>query len=142
MPALQHRLLNSALIAGFEENLYKIQIPEESDVAMSGSEFVFVYSTFPDVGAAERVARALVSARLAACVNIYPPMTSVYEWQGKLETGPEVAVFIKTRRALAEEVIATARPLHPYTVPCFLVLPIDGGNPDYLDWARGQTKGG
>jgi len=111
-------------------------------MAMSGSKFVFVYSTFPDAGTAERVARALVSARLAACINIYPSMTSVYEWQGKIETGPEVAVFIKTRRALAEEVIATARPLHPYTVPCFLVLPIDGGNPDYLDWARGQTKGG
>jgi periplasmic divalent cation tolerance protein len=108
---------------------------------MSDSEFVFVYSTFPDEAAAASVAEALVRARLAACVNIYPPMHSIYEWQGQLESGPEVAAFIKTRRAKVDEVIAAARTLHPYTVPCFLVLPIEGGNSDYLDWARGQTKG-
>jgi periplasmic divalent cation tolerance protein len=109
---------------------------------MNGGEFVFVYSTFPDEAAARRVGEALVTARLAACVNIYPPMHSIYEWQGKLENGPEVAAFIKTRRAKVEEVIAAARPLHPYTVPCFLVLPIASGNEDYLAWARAQTQGG
>ena len=66
-------------------------------------------------------------------------MISIYEWQGKLETGPEVAAFIKTRRALVDKAIAAARALHPYSVPCFLVLPIAGGNADYLDWARSQT---
>jgi periplasmic divalent cation tolerance protein len=104
------------------------------------SEFVFIYSTFPDETSARRVAEALVTAKLAACVNLSATMTSVYEWQGRLETGPEVAAFIKTRRALADEVIAAARPLHPYSVPCFLILPIEGGNEDYLAWARGQTK--
>jgi len=103
------------------------------------SEFVFLYSTFPDESSAMRVAEALVAARLAACVNLYP-MTSVYEWQGKLESGAEVAAFIKTRRALADEAIALARPLHPYTVPCFLVLPIEAANPEYAAWARAQTE--
>lgn len=103
------------------------------------SEFVFVYSTFPDREAAEKVARALVEARLAACVNIFPPMTSVYEWQGKLESSDEIAMLIKTGRRLAPQVIDAARPLHPYTVPCFLILPIEGGNDDYLAWARAQT---
>ena len=103
------------------------------------SEFVFLYSTFPDEVSAKRVAEALVTAKLAACVNIMAPMASIYEWQGTLETGPEIAVFIKTRRALVEEVIAAARPLHPYTVPCFLVLPVEGGNEDYLSWVRAQT---
>ena len=79
-------------------------------VSMSDSEFVFVYSTFPDEGAARRVGEALVTARLAACVNIYPPMHSIYEWQGKLEGGPEVAAFIKARRANVNDIIATARP--------------------------------
>ena len=106
---------------------------------MSDSEFVFLYSTFPDEASATRVAEALVSARLAACVNLSAPMTSVYEWQGKLQTGPEVAAFIKTRRALVEEAIAAARPLHPYALPCFLILPIEGGNADYLAWARERT---
>jgi len=102
------------------------------------SEFVFLYSTFPDEASAKRVAEALVTAKLAACVNL-APLTSIYEWQGKLESGPEVAAFIKTRRALLDQAIAAARPLHPYTVPCFLTLPIEGGNEDYLDWARAQT---
>jgi periplasmic divalent cation tolerance protein len=106
---------------------------------MSDSEFVFLYSTFPDEASARRVAEALVTARLAACVNLFAPMTSVYEWQGKLETGAETAAFIKTRRSLVDQAIAAARPLHPYTLPCFLILPIDGGNAGYLDWARGQT---
>jgi periplasmic divalent cation tolerance protein len=103
------------------------------------SEFVFVYSTFPDRESALRTAEKLVTAKLAACVNLSAPITSVYEWQGKLETGSEIAAFIKTRRALAEQVIAAARPLHPYTVPCFLVLPIETGNADYLAWVRAQT---
>ena len=104
------------------------------------SEFVFLYSTFPDEASAKRVAEALVNAKLAACVNISAPMTSVYEWNGKLETGAEIAAFIKTRRVLVDDAIAMARPLHPYSVPCFLVLPIEGGNADYLAWARDQTK--
>jgi len=107
---------------------------------MRESEFVFVYSTFPDADSARRVAEALVKAKLAACVNIHGPMTSIYEWQGALETGPEFAAFIKTRRSLAGKAIEAARPLHPYTVPCFLVLPIAGGNEDYLAWARAQTR--
>lgn len=106
---------------------------------MPDSEFVFVYSTFPDADSAKAVAEALVRERLAACVNIHGPMASVYECDGRIETGSEFAAFIKTRRALAEAAIAAARPLHPYSVPCFLVLPVLGGNADYLDWARAQT---
>jgi periplasmic divalent cation tolerance protein len=105
-----------------------------------GSEFVFLYSTFPDRAAAEKVGRALVEAKLAACVNIFAPMTSVYEWEEKLDTAQETPVFIKTRRVLVEQAIGAARPLHPYSIPCFLVLPITDGNEDYLAWARAQTR--
>ncbi len=107
---------------------------------MSDGEFVFVYSTFPDEASARAVAEALVDAKLAACVNIHPPMTSVYEWQGSRESASEVAVFIKTRRALANAAIAAARPLHPHTVPCFLTLAVEGGSADYLAWLREQTR--
>jgi periplasmic divalent cation tolerance protein len=103
------------------------------------TEFVFVYSTFPDKDSATRVAEVLVNAKLAACVNIHGPMTSIYAWDGNLENSSEFVAFIKTRRVLAERAIAAARPLHPYTVPCFLILPIEGGNEDYLAWARGQV---
>lgn len=106
---------------------------------MAGSEFVFLYSTFPDAAAAARVGEALVRGRLAACVNICPPMQSIYEWEGKVEIGSEVAAIFKTRRERVDEAIAMARPLHPYSMPCFLVLPIEGGNADYLAWARQMT---
>jgi periplasmic divalent cation tolerance protein len=106
----------------------------------TGSEFVFIYTPLPDMTAAEGLAKALVEARLAACVNIYPGIVSVYEWKGEMETSAEVVAFVKTRRALVEETVAVARRLHPYEVPAFLVLPIEGGNEDYLAWARGQLK--
>jgi periplasmic divalent cation tolerance protein len=102
------------------------------------SEFVFVYSTFPDEASARRAAEALVRERLCACANLFP-ITSVYEWQGKLESGSEISAFFKTRRALAEALIAAAKTLHPYTLPCFVILPVDGGSADYLDWVRAQT---
>ncbi len=105
-------------------------------------EFCFLYSTFPDPESAEGAARKLIAAKLAACVNIHPPMKSLYVWEGKIEDGAEVAVFIKTRRTLLDDAIAALRPLHPYSVPCFLVLPIEGSNADYLAWAREQTERG
>ncbi|HUD52319.1 divalent-cation tolerance protein CutA [Parvibaculum sp.] len=111
-----------------------------SDATQTGSEFVFIYTPLPDMGAAEAMARALVDARLAACVNIYPGIMSVYEWKGEAETSVEVVAFVKTRRGLVDETLAAMRKLHPYEVPAFLVLPIEGGNEDYLTWARGQVK--
>lgn len=106
----------------------------------TSDEFCFLYSTFPDEESAHRTARALIEKKLAACVNVYPPMTSFYVWQGRQEVSSEVAAFIKTRRALIGEAVAAAKALHPYTTPCFLVLPIEAGNEDYLAWARAQTE--
>jgi periplasmic divalent cation tolerance protein len=102
------------------------------------NEFVFVYSTFPDEASARRAAEALVRERLCACANLFP-ITSIYEWQGKFESCPETSAFFKTRRALAETLIAAARKLHPYSLPCFVILPVDGGSADYLAWIEAQT---
>lgn len=99
---------------------------------------VILYSTFPDAPAAHKVAEALLGARLIACANIFAPMTSLYRWQGKTETATETGAFFKTRRELAEQAIAAARPLHPYELPCFLILPVEG-SPDYLNWIRQET---
>ena len=103
-------------------------------------EFIFIYSTFGTAADAERAAEALVRERLAACVNIHPGMRSVYEWKGEVEKAEELAVFIKTRAAFREKAMARLRELHPYEVPAMLVLRIEGGNEDYLEWAREQTK--
>lgn len=106
---------------------------------MTDTEFVFVYSTFPDREAALKVAEHLVREKLTACVNLSAPVTSVYVWEGKLHTEPEIVALFKTRRALAEAVIAAARPLHPYEMPCFVILPVEGGSEDYFNWVRAQT---
>lgn len=107
---------------------------------MDQSEFVFVYSTFPDPESARKVANILVERRLAVCVNVHGPMASIYEWEGKLATENEFAAFIKTARTKSKAVIAAAKELHPYAVPCFLVLPIEGGDDEYLSWARNQLR--
>ena len=104
------------------------------------NEFCFVYSTYPNKETALAAARLLVEMKLAACVNIYPPMTSVYTWESKREETTELAAFIKTRRTLADKAIAAAWEIHPYEVPCFVVLPIEAGSPDYFTWVRNQTE--
>ncbi|NIJ40151.1 periplasmic divalent cation tolerance protein [Parvibaculum indicum] len=108
----------------------------------TGSGLVFIYTTLPDTGTADRIGRQLVESRLAACVNIYPEIRSIYEWQGKVECESEVVAFIKTRADLADRAMDETRKLHPYEVPALLVLPIEGGNEDYIGWAKEQAKGG
>ena len=101
---------------------------------------VLIYSTFPNPEAAEAVGAHLVDARLAACVNIIPGMTSIYRWQGERQKDSETVMIIKTRAALAEKVIDEGRARHPYTNPAFLVLPVEGGAEAFLDWIRAETK--
>jgi len=100
---------------------------------------VLVYSTFPSPEEAERIGGALVDRALAACVNIFPAMTSIYVWEGKRERSAETAMLIKTRRTLAERVVAEVRALHPYSNPALLVLPLEGGSADFLRWIGEQT---
>ena len=100
---------------------------------------VLVYTTWPSIVEAEQAGRTIVERRLAACVNILPGMISHYWWQGAIERGEEAVMIIKTRASLAEEVRGTVKALHPYTVPAILVLPIEGGEPAYLDWLMRET---
>jgi len=106
----------------------------------ASDEFCFVYSTYPDLNSAKAAARLAVDRKLAACVNIYPPMTSVYMWEGTRNEATEHAAFFKTRRTLVEETVSALWEIHSYSVPCFVVLPIQGGSPDYLAWVREQTE--
>ena len=103
-------------------------------------EFCFIYSTFPNRDAALACAHLLVDKKLAACVNIYPFMTSVYSWEGKREQADEVGALIKTRRSLVDEAVRAARAIHEYSVPCFVVLPLVAGTLDYFAWARSVTE--
>jgi periplasmic divalent cation tolerance protein len=102
---------------------------------------VIVYTTWPSVVEAEKAGRAVVERRLAACVNILPGMISHYWWQGVIERGEEVVMIIKTRAALAEAVRAAVKELHSYTTPAILILPVDGGDENYLAWIVAETEG-
>jgi periplasmic divalent cation tolerance protein len=85
---------------------------------------------------AAALARTLVNERLAACVNILPPMISVYRWRDRVEEDREQQLLIKTSPACLEALEAKLKALHPYEVPEFLVLPVEGGTAAYLDWLR------
>ncbi len=101
---------------------------------------ILIYTTFAAPDDARRVGRALVEARLAACVNVFPGMTAIYEWQGSLGEDTECAMLIKTRRGLQARVLEEARRLHPYDTPALLVLGIDAGDGDFLAWIVAQTQ--
>jgi periplasmic divalent cation tolerance protein len=100
---------------------------------------VVIYSTFPSQSEAERVGGRLVDCGLAACVNIFPQMTSLYIWDGKRQRESETAMIIKTLATLAQTAIAEVRKLHPYANPALIVLPIIAGSDDFLRWIAAQT---
>jgi len=93
-----------------------------------------VLSTFPSADKAAEVARALVDAKLAACVNIVPAIRSIYRWQGAVSDDAETLAIIKTtteRYAALAELLTS---LHPYDVPEMLALPVAAGHAPYLAW--------
>ena len=100
------------------------------------SEIVILLTTVQEEERAEVIARALVTERLAACVNVLPPMTSVYRWKGTVERDREQQVIMKTTADRVDVLEARVRALHPYEVPEFLVLHASGGSIAYLDWVR------
>lgn len=100
---------------------------------------VVIWSTFPDEASARAVARALVDARLAACVVLWPEVASVYRWNGAIEEGREVAILVKTRATRAEAVRAAIEAAHPYEVPAVLVLPVEAAARAYGDWVLAET---
>jgi len=96
--------------------------------------FSIVLVTAPDLKTARKLAKAALQARLIACANMIPKMESHYWWRGKIESGPETLLVLKTRktRLAALEKLVLAR--HPYDTPEFLVLPLSAGNKKYLAW--------
>jgi periplasmic divalent cation tolerance protein len=102
-------------------------------------DVVLLYVTAVDVTEAGRIGRTLVEERLAACANVLPGMTSVYEWQGKICESQEAVLVLKTRASLVDEATAKVRALHSYECPCVVALPISGGNPDFMSWIRAQS---
>jgi periplasmic divalent cation tolerance protein len=95
---------------------------------------VIVLTTVADDALAEDLARVLVEERLAACVNLHPPMTSIYRWKGAVERAAERQMVIKTTDEHVEALKARLKALSSYDLPELLVLSVDGGSAEYLNW--------
>jgi len=106
---------------------------------MSTAEVIMVISNLPDRATAERIADALVTEGVAACINILAGCTSVYRWEGKLNHTDEVPLLIKTTRAAYPRLEAALRKLHPYELPEIIAVPVTVGLPEYLDWVAQET---
>ncbi len=98
------------------------------------------FCTCPDATTAESLARDLVEAGLAACVNVLPGVRSIYRWQGKLEHDDEALMMIKTTGGRLDALVARIRARHPYDVPEVICHRITAGHDPYLDWVRQCTK--
>jgi periplasmic divalent cation tolerance protein len=103
------------------------------------SQALLIFTNLPDQASAQALATALVSERLAACVNILAPCRSTYRWQGAIENAQEVPVLIKTSESRYAALEAAIRARHPYELPEIIAVPVAHGLPDYLSWVTAET---
>lgn len=100
---------------------------------MHTAELIAVYTTVADDAGAQALARAAVSARLAACVQI-EPIHSVYAWDGQIQSGPELRVMFKTTHAMYAELERFILDRHPYELPAVYAVPVALASPAYAQW--------
>jgi periplasmic divalent cation tolerance protein len=110
-------------------------------MASSEPAYVVVLCTTPSPEVSAELARGLVEAELAACVNILPSVRSIYRWQGSTHDDSESLMLIKTRNARFESLADWIKQHHPYDEPEIIALPIAAGSPSYLAWIAALTNG-
>jgi len=101
---------------------------------------IVVLTTCASVVEAESIARELVTAQLAACVNVVSGARSIYRWRGAIEEASECLLVIKSRRQLLEPLSREIAKRHSYELPEILALPVVDGSPAYLDWLDGELR--
>lgn len=108
---------------------------------MSAEEEVrLAFVTAPSFEAARSLVRTLVEEKVVACGNILPGVTSIYRWEGEIETDEEVLIVFKTTAGAVPRLLERAPELHPYEVPEVLVVPVDAGHGPYLAWVMANTE--
>ncbi len=101
----------------------------------------WVYMTASNREEAVKIGERLVESKLAACINIFENMTSIFMWEGKLEQGTEVAFIAKTTAGKIPELVEAVKSMHSYDVPCIISLPVSDGNPDFINWISESVEG-
>jgi len=104
------------------------------------TEYIQVVTTVENKADAEKIAKNLVEKRISACVQIIGPLTSYFQWQGKLDSAQEYLCLIKSRADLFPALETEIRSMHPYEVPEILATPITNGGKDYLNWLASELK--
>ena len=99
---------------------------------------IVVLSTASSSEEAEKIARNLVDARLAACVNVLPGMRSFYRWKGSIEDAAEWLLVIKSSRERFDALRTALEKLHSYEVPEVIALSVIDGSQNYLNWMDGE----
>jgi periplasmic divalent cation tolerance protein len=122
---------NRGQCSGIRDRNYKLGVREvESHIQ--------VVTTTDKKEDAEKIALSLVERKIAACVQIVGPITSIYRWKGNIETAEEWQCVIKSRKDLYEEIETAIKAIHPYEVPEIIAVPIVAGSGDYLEWLRSE----
>ena len=99
-------------------------------------KYIQVITTISSKRGAQKIAKALINKRLAACVQIAGPIKSIYRWKGRIETAKEWVCIIKTKKNLYKKVETAIKKIHPYEVPEIIAAPITTANKDYLKWIK------
>ena len=98
------------------------------------SEFIIVFSTFPNFEQAKKAADSILLRKVAACCNIVNEINSIFWWQNKIEETEEVLLMAKTKMSLFENLKSVIRDNHSYDVPEIIAIPIVAGYDEYLNW--------
>jgi periplasmic divalent cation tolerance protein len=106
-----------------------------------GTSARIVLVTCGSLSEGRKIARAVVTKRLAACVNIVSVPESIYQWKGKVEEAREFLLVVKTTARRLTELEREIARMHSYDVPEFLVLRVDGGSECYLEWLARESEG-
>ncbi|MEM2946539.1 MAG: divalent-cation tolerance protein CutA [Thermoproteota archaeon] len=104
------------------------------------SKYIQVLTTTGGREEAEKIARILLERRLAGCVQVLGPVSSLYWWKGRIEEAEEWLCIIKSREDLYEELEKTIRENHSYEVPEIITMPIVSGSRSYLEWMSKELK--
>ena len=101
---------------------------------------VTVYVVFPDVAEAMHIGRLIVEERLAACLNVFGPCTSIYCWEGQVEQSDETPALFKTTTGRADALIERIAELHSYDIPAFAVWPVDRLLARFGNWVETEVR--
>ena len=103
-------------------------------------KMLLVYMTAANNSEALAIANELVTQDLAACVNIFDQVHSIYKWDGELHYDKEVILIAKTTELRFQELVEIVKTNHSYECPCIVAVPITDGNPEFLDWVAKAVK--